>query len=79
MCSPKCQKKGSSTSLRCFGPQDSECCDEDCAAGCWGDFRYECHVRILESNLFRFALFALFVANSITIQQYFQITIVFET
>ncbi|XP_075257220.1 receptor tyrosine-protein kinase let-23-like isoform X4 [Convolutriloba macropyga] len=51
VCSPKCQKKGSSTSLRCFGPQDSECCDEDCAAGCWGDFRYECHAcRVLENE-----------------------------
>ena len=41
VCSDKCQRPGA-MSGRCFGPSDSECCDENCAAGCSGSFNSEC-------------------------------------
>ncbi|XP_075247459.1 receptor tyrosine-protein kinase erbB-2-like [Convolutriloba macropyga] len=45
VCSSKCQKNdNSSTSLRCYGPEDSQCCHEECAGGCYGDSRGDCHV-----------------------------------
>ncbi|XP_063722000.1 receptor tyrosine-protein kinase erbB-2-like isoform X2 [Symsagittifera roscoffensis] len=50
VCSSKCTRRGLE-STRCFGPGDSECCDEDCAGGCWGDFRSECHAcRVLQAG-----------------------------
>ena len=50
ICSDKC-KRPESMSGRCFGPGDSECCHENCAAGCSGDFKSECNAcRFLKSG-----------------------------
>ena len=42
VCSDKCKRPGA-LGGRCFGPSDSECCDEDCSAGCSGNFKSECN------------------------------------